>query len=116
MPFDFSKAFDMVSHRIVSDKLKSTGVNPYIVNWVIDFLSRRKQRVCLDNARPESVPINRGVPQGTVLGPILFSVMVNDVKRSVNTSLLVKLADDITVSVPVRNGVDNTAIEVDNIL
>ena len=51
-----------------------------------------------------------------VIGPILLSVMVNDIKRSVNTSLLVKFTGDITISIPVRNGVDNTAIEVDNIL
>ena len=48
--FDFSKAFDSVSHRIVIDKLRTVAdINPYIVNWVIDLLKDRKQRVCVDN-------------------------------------------------------------------
>ena len=49
LSFDFSKAFDSVSHRVVTDKLKKVpNINPYIVNWVIDFLKDRQQRLCVD--------------------------------------------------------------------
>ena len=96
--------------------LGSGRVSQYVVNWVIDFLSGQKQRLCLDNARAEFVSINRRVPQRTVLGPTLFLVMVNDIKRSVSTNFLVEFADDITFSVPLWNGVDDTVVEVGNIL
>lgn len=110
--FDFSKAFDSVSHQILCDKLKSLDVNPFIVNWIISFLSNRMQRVVVDGVSTEFVSINKGVPQGTVLGPVLFSIMVNDI-IAVNPSrnLLTKYADDITLSVPVKSNVPDSAIQ-----
>ena len=66
LSFDFSKAFDTVSHYILSDKLKATDINPYVINWILDFLSQRKQRVVVDGITTEFIDINRGVPQGTV--------------------------------------------------
>lgn len=115
--FDFSKAFDTVSHRIVSDKLKALSINPYVINWIISFLENRKQRVTIDGVVTEFVDINRGVPQGSVLGPVLFSIMVNDI-RAVNAdrNLMIKFADDITLSVPVNvNDSDPSQTEVENI-
>ena len=79
LSFDFSKAFDTVSHCILSDKLKATDTNPYVINWVLDFLSQRKRRVVVDGITTEFIDINRSVPQGTVPGPILFSLVVNDI-------------------------------------
>ena len=78
--FDFSKAFDSVPHAIVCNKLMSLNINPYVINWIVSFLSNRKQRVVVDGFVTEFASINRGVPQGTVLGPILFSIMVNDIR------------------------------------
>ena len=78
--FDLNKAFDTVPHEIICEKLKATYLNPYIINSIINFLSNRKQRVVVDGIETEYVHINRGVPQGTVLGPFLFSLMVNDIK------------------------------------
>ena len=103
--FDFSKAFDSdsVSHRVFCDKLKSYDINPYIINWVISFLCDRQQRVVVDGVVTKFLNINRGVPQGTVLGPILFSIMVNDIKPVSSSSLLIKYADDITVGVPIKS-------------
>ena len=105
--FDFSKAFDSVSHNILCSKLKQVNINPYIINWLISFLDHRKQRVVVDGYSTEYVSINRGVPQGTVLGPVLFSIFINDIK-AVNTdrNLLVKFADDITVSLPIESQSD----------
>ena len=68
--FDFSKAFDFISHNTFCSKLKEVNINPYIINWFISFLDQRKQRVVVVGYRTEYVSINRGVPQGTVLGPV----------------------------------------------
>ena len=92
----------ILSHRILVSKLRDVDINPYILNWLISFISNRKQRVVVDNIITEYIDITRGVPQGTVLAPILFSLMINDIKPASPSSLLVKSADDITVSIPVR--------------
>ena len=77
LSFDFANAFDSVSHRVVTDKLKKVpDINPYIVNWVIYFLKDRQQRVCLDKVMTSFLPVNRGVPQDTVLGPVRFTITV----------------------------------------
>ena len=108
--FDFSKAFDSVSHRILVSKRRDVDINPYILNWLISFISNRKQRVEVDGIITEYIDITRNVPQGTVLGPILFSLMISDIKPVSPSSLLVKFVDDITVSIPVR-AVDSNIAE-----
>ena len=65
-------------HKILINKLRNVDINPYILNWLISFISNRRQRVVVDNIITEYLDITRGVPQGTVLGPILFSLMIND--------------------------------------
>jgi len=70
---------------------------------VISFLRDCQQRVVLDGVVTKFLNIKRGVPQGTDLGPILFSIMVNDIKPVSPSSLLIQYADDVTVSVPIKS-------------
>ena len=72
------------------------SINPYIVNWIINFLFSRQQRVIANGNMNPFLPINKGVPQGTIQGPIRFSVMLNDIQAvDSDRSTLVKFADDL---------------------
>ena len=75
---DFSKAFKQIYYNILLGKLATMDVQQILVNWVRSFLTNRKQRVKLNGFVSDWQAVNGGVPQGTVLGPILFLVMVNN--------------------------------------
>ena len=75
---DFSKAFDLVDHTILIDKIIRMGVRRNIVPWICDFLHNRKQCVRFNNTLSEDLQLTAGVPQGTKLGPIGFQILIND--------------------------------------
>ena len=94
---DYKKAFDLIDHSLLMIKLSDYDINPYIINWIGDFLSNRFQRVKLaEDCFSEWQSVPAGVPQGTKLGPWLFIVMIDDlVVPSANGT--VKYVDDTTV-------------------
>ena len=93
----------------------SLNINTHVINWTVSFLSNRKQRAVVDGFVTEFASITRGVPQGTVLGPILFSIMVNDIRPVYpERNLLLKYADDLILSVPVFSHQDHSFIEVNS--
>ena len=116
LSFDFSKAFDHLPHDLLFEKVKKLPNNPYVVNWMISFLGSRRQRVAVDGIVTEYLNINRGVPQETVIGPILFSIMVDDIKTVDSKNELVKFADDLTLGVPGTESGDTSRIEFDYVL
>ena len=91
---DFKKAFDYVPHRRLIYKLCSYGVAGKLLSWIEPFLSDRSQLVSLGGCHSSLVSVSSGVPQGSVLGPILFLLYVNDLPEVVNG--LVKLFTDDT--------------------
>ena len=90
---DFQKAFDKVPHQRIIPKLKSHGMGNSIINWVEQWLTDRRQRVVVDGEVSSWKSVLSGVPQGSVLGPILFLVYINDLEEGV-TGKILKFADD----------------------
>ena len=85
---DFSKAFDSVSHKLLADKLKSLLPNPYIINWWLGFLRDRKQRVIFGSSVCDWKTANKGTTQGSVSGPYLFNIFLNDLEIKLGNETL----------------------------
>ena len=90
---DFSKAFDTVPHDKLLAKLSSFGINGCLLSWFEAFLTKRKMRVVCEGEFSKYVPVESGVPQGTVLGPILFLCHINDLPDCVSSQVRL-FADD----------------------
>ena len=91
---DFSKAFDKVCHRKLLLKLKNYGIPAKLLNWIDNFLNDRTQSVVVRGVQSERSIVKSGMPQGTVLGPLLFLVYINDMPERVKSSILALFADD----------------------
>ena len=92
---DFSKAFDTVNHRLLLEKLSILGFSQNAQEWVTSYLSDRYQKVVVNNDCSSWVKIKNGVPQGSILGPLLFNILVSDMRQFVVFNSSHGYADDV---------------------
>ena len=110
---DFKKAFDKVPHqRLLLLKLKAHGIGNGMINWIEKWLIGRRQRVVVDGEVSNWKPVLSGVPQGSVLGPILFLIYINDLDDDI-TSKVLKFADDTKVFRKIKSDADRQHLQDD---
>ena len=109
---DFAKAFDSVPHVRLLIKLKKLGINGALLRWIKSFLSNRKQMVVIEGENSDWANVKSGIPQGSVLGPLLFVAYINDMPKCI-TSLCNIFADDAKVYRKIQNINDTTSLQHD---
>ena len=97
MFIDLKKAFDTIDHGLLMDKLYHYGIRGLAYDWVENYLQDRQQYVSLDNIKSESQRVRCGVPQGSILGPQLFILYINDICNVSHLLNFVIFADDTNV-------------------
>ena len=109
---DFSKAFDTVPHAELLTKLESFGITGSIHHWLRTFLTKRYMQVVVDGESSSKVTVDSGVPQGTVLGPLLFLCYINDLPLAVSAQVRL-FADDCLLYRKIESQEDHTILQQD---
>ncbi|MCG8046380.1 MAG: hypothetical protein JAY66_11960 [Candidatus Thiodiazotropha taylori] len=109
---DFSKAFDKVNHLKLLYKLSNFGITGNTLKWIESFLIGRTQTVVLDGESSNEVPVTSGVPQGSVLGPLLFLLYINDLPDNIQSQVRL-FADDTAVYLTVSSPSDTQTLQSD---
>ena len=112
---DFSKAFDLVDHGKLLEKLHTLGVPEYLIKWSASFLTQREQRVKIGENISNSLSPNGGCPQGTLIGPVAFVCHINDL-RIPGPALTIKYVDDTTILHSSSDPEDKTLQNAANLL
>ena len=110
--FDFKKAFDKVPHNKLLMKVQALGIQGYLLQWLKAWLSERKQCVHVHGSYSEWVNVISSVPQGSVLGPLLFLIYINDLGNAVR-SILSLFADDTKVFRTIKTAEDRKILQED---
>ena len=107
---DFEKAFDTPPHELLKSKFFSCGIGGTTLNWINTFLDFRQQRVVVNGIKSDWAPVVSGVPQGTVLGPLLFSFYINDFSADIESEKRL-FADDCICYREIKNEEDTLKLQ-----
>ena len=111
---DFSKAFDKVDHKLLISKVNNAGIHGPLLSWLISFLNQRLQHVVVDGCISDPNPVLSGVPQGTVLGPLLFLIYINDIADNLSPGSSLRLfADDSLLYREIKSSEDSATLQKD---
>ena len=102
---DISKAFDRVWHKGLLSKLKQSGISGNLLNWFENYLSGRSQRVVINGSNSDWLSINAGVPQGSILKPLLFIIFINDIVQDIDAQIKL-FADDTSLYLVVDDPIE----------
>ena len=111
--FDLRKAFDSVPHRLLLDTLSSLHIPPVLLHWLHDYLCDRSQLVVINGSCSLKSPVLSGVPQGSILGPLLFILYINGLSNIplLSSAKLTMYADDILLSHPINSSADLPSLQ-----
>lgn len=109
---DFSKAFDSVAHCRLENKLKALQVNDTTRKWIMNLLSEREQRTVIEGSASSWIPVTSGIPQGSVIGPTLFAIFINDLPNTCTAPCKI-YADDTKVYTKVSTPDDSESLQHD---
>jgi ribonucleases P/MRP protein subunit RPP40 len=109
---DFAKAFDVVPHHILIEKLSKLQLDARVVKWINNWLTDRNQRVRIGNKFSSERPVKSGVPQGSVLGPLLFVIFINDIADGISSKLRL-FADDCIIYTTIKEARDCELLQID---
>jgi hypothetical protein len=110
---DLSKAFDVIDHSILKQKLEHYGFRGAFLDFIISYVQNRQYFVSANGHKSPTKTVNIGVPQGSILGPLLFLIYVNDMKNSSNILHFLQYADDSTTTYSSDN-LDNCLVVMKN--
>ena len=111
---DFSRAFDTVPHQRLFGKIAHLGIQGTTLKWIEAFLTNRTMQVVVDGSASKSAPVTSGVPQGTVLGPLLFNIFINDMPKEVSEGTSIRLfADDCLIYRKIQSLEDQQILQKD---
>ncbi len=109
---DFQKAFDKVPHNKLMFKVKQLGIDGTVCNRIETWLSNRKQRVVINGTASDWAPVSSGVPLGSVLGPVLFIIYINDIDVGLS-NFISKYADDTKIGNSIITDHDRMSLQED---
>jgi len=110
---DFVKAFDKLDFNITLQKLKNLGIDGKIGKWLHSFLVNRQQSVVVNGEKSDPFPVISGVPQGSVIGPLLFLVLIGDIDTEIAHSFLSSFADDTRIGKGISSTQDALQLQED---
>ncbi len=112
---DYLKAFDSLIHKTIISKLLECGFPIEFVKLIFSYLQNRVQSVRIHNIISDPCKVSSGVPQGSIIGPSIFSLVMSGLKRVDSNTCMIKFADDLNLSIPIFHSVNHVASEIENV-